>query len=152
MDIFYKYADSSLTEETNLKLKEKRKILKTHTEEVRLRSKHFGDGEFYALASVYNVDVIVDTSGRGEWKTFMTMLCDMFCFDSPVFLQNKKRVEKNKDYRPFDTNLKKCSCDLEKPEMQEHLGKIKGKVHEAVCMYLMQHIIFHKRIIWNKFK
>ena len=150
VDIFYKFTYSSFTEET--KLKEKRKILKTHAEEVRIRSKCFGDGEFYALASVYNVDVIVDTSGRGEWKTFMTMLGGMFCFVSPVILKNNKQAEKDNDYRPYDLDLEECSCEKKKPEIQGHLWKIKGKVHEAVCMCLMQHTIFHKRITYNKFK
>ena len=141
LDLFYSYANSSIPEQTNTKVKDKRSMLETHVESVRVQ-KCFGDGEFYALSSVYNVDVILDTTGRGEWKKFMSVICtNVCCFDSPVILQ-KEPTTSPITYRAFDANSDGCSCCWNQPEIQGHIEKMKGKIHKMVCTYLHHSLTF----------
>ena len=131
LELFCKYADPSVNEESSLD--EKRKLLKSHIEQIRNRMKLSIDGEFYALSSVYNIDLIVDKTGREEWETFMSVVCTYAsCFDSPVILRTQTREG---DFIPYVTTSKACSCRQRIPEIQGHIGRINANVHEAVSTY-----------------
>lgn len=121
LDLFYKYVEKLNEEEKSLN--DKKKILQSHVQKVRNQSKLFGEGEFYALSSVFNVDIIVETE-RGEWKIYMPVVCtNVDCFDSPIILSKEKQDR--------DT----CSCLVDKPEIKGHIGKIKQDIYKTVCMY-----------------
>ena len=85
------------------------------------------------MSSVYNIDFIVDKTGRGEWETFMSVVCTYAsCFDSPVILHTQTREG---DFIPYVTTSNTCSCRQRIPEIQGHIGRINANVHEAVCTY-----------------
>uniref|UniRef100_A0A8W8LXQ2 Uncharacterized protein n=1 Tax=Magallana gigas TaxID=29159 RepID=A0A8W8LXQ2_MAGGI len=67
LDVFSKYTGEKITNETSVR--EKKKILGRHVEQVRKRLKPVGEGEFYALSSVYNVDVIIDDHRKESENT-----------------------------------------------------------------------------------
>lgn len=135
LELFCKYADDTITEETSLDDKKKR--LKTHVKDVRSRMKAAGEGELFAVSSVYNVDMIIDITGRDEWETYMSVVCCyLSCFDSPIILRVQGRD--NKLYMPYVTESRTCSCRQQKPQIQGHIGKVKGNIHEAVCRYLKE--------------
>lgn len=131
LELFCKYADNTITEETCIDAK--KRILKTHIKAVKKRIKPPGEGELFALSSVFNVDLIVDNTGRGEWVTYMSVICCyLSSFDSPIIL----RIEsKNGDYMPYVTEPDTCSCRQQKPQIQGHIGIVKANIHDAVCMY-----------------
>ncbi|XP_061176772.1 uncharacterized protein LOC133185510 [Saccostrea echinata] len=127
LDLFCKNADDSINEETTTV--EKERLLKTHTKEVKNRMKPSGDGELYAISSVFNVDIIVDKMCRGDWETFLSVSCTYACcFESPILL----RQQTLREYIPYVTVPGACSCRQKKPEIQGHIGKIKDDIHNAV--------------------
>lgn len=131
LELFCKYADNTITEETSVGVK--RKILKTHIEAVKKRMKPPGEGELFALSSVFNVDLIVDNTGRDEWETYMSVVCCyLSCFDSPIILRVQGR---NGVYMPYVTEPGTCSCRQQKPQILGHIGKVKGNIHKTVCMF-----------------
>lgn len=84
-----------------------------------------GDGEFYALSSVYNVDIIVDKTGRGQWQKFMAVVCTYASsFDSLIILQNQGQKGKV-CYGPYVTQPDSCFCCQNIPEIQ---GSKKSKI------------------------
>lgn len=132
LELFCKYADNTITEETSLD--DKRKRLKTHVKDVRSRTKPAGEGELFAVSSVYNVDVVIDVTGRDEWETYMSVVCCyLSCFDSPIILRVQGRDDKL--YMPYVTNSNTCSCCQQKPQIQGHIGKVKCNIHEAVLKH-----------------
>ncbi|XP_062619670.1 uncharacterized protein LOC134281204 [Saccostrea cucullata] len=127
LDLFCKYADDSISEESTTT--EKERLLKTHTVEVKTRMKPSGDGELYAISSVFNVDIVVDKMCRGDWETFMSVPCTYACCcESPILLKQQTLHE----YTPYITATGVCSCRQKKPEIQGHIGKIKDDVYNTV--------------------
>lgn len=130
-ELFCKYADNTITEETSVGVK--KRILKTHIVAVQRRLKPPGEGELFALSSVFNVDLIIDTTGRDEWETYMSVVgCYLSCFDSPILLRSQST---NSVYMPYVTEPHTCSCRQQKPKIPGHIGKIKSNINEIVCMY-----------------
>ena len=131
VDLFYKFATNSVTDERNIK--QKKEFLKEHVENIKNGKKPPGDGEFYALSSVFNVEIIIDDTGYGEWKTYMPVIFTYAnCFESPIILHKERR---NGKYIPYIRELNACSCLQNPPEIQGHIGRVKASIHEAVCMY-----------------
>lgn len=131
LELFCKYADNTITEETSID--KKKRILKTHVEAIKKRTKPPGEGELLALSSVFNVDLIVDNTGRGEWVTYMSVVCCyLSSFDSPIILRIESETG---DYMPYVTETDTCSCRQQKPQIQGHIGKVNANIHDAVCMY-----------------
>lgn len=131
LELFCKYADNTITEETSLD--DKRKCLKKHTDDVRRRIKPGGEGELFAVSSVYNVDLIIDGTGRDEWETYMSVVCCyLSCFDSPIILRRQGR---NGVFMTYVTKSGTCSCRQQKPVIQGHIGKVKGNIHGAVLKH-----------------
>lgn len=138
-ELFCKYADNTTTEETSAGVK--KKILKTHIEAVQKRMKPPGEGELFALSTVFNVDLIIETTGRDEWETYMSVVgCYLSCFDSPILLRSQSR---NNVYMPYVTESHTCSCRQQKPKIPGHIGKIKSNIYESVCMYSHMNIAKH---------
>ncbi|XP_061176150.1 uncharacterized protein LOC133185108 [Saccostrea echinata] len=128
LDLFCKYADNTINEETTVS--EKERLLKIHTEKAKNRQKPPSDGELYAISSVFNVDIVVDKMCRGDWETYMSVACTYACcFNSPILL----RLQTSRgEYMPYVTAPGECSCRQKKPEIQGHIGKIKDDIHKAV--------------------
>ncbi|XP_062607117.1 uncharacterized protein LOC134268893 [Saccostrea cucullata] len=127
LDLFCKYADDTINEET--RATEKERLLKIHTEKAKNRQKPPSDGELYAISSVFNVDIVVDKMCRGDWETYMSVACRYACcFSSPILLRQQTIGE----YMPYVTASEECSCRQKKPEIQGHIGKIKDDIHKAV--------------------
>nr|XP_034334563.1 uncharacterized protein LOC105345630 [Crassostrea gigas] len=132
LELFCKYADNTITDET--RLDDKRKRLMTHVKEVRNRQKAAGEGELFAVSSVFNIDMIIDITGEDEWETYMSVVCCyLSCFDSPIILRVQGRD--NKLYIPYVTESYTCSCRQQKPEIQGHIGKVRSNIHEAVLKH-----------------
>lgn len=134
LELFVKFADRGINEKKSLS--HKRKILCSHVEKIRNRLEEVpGDGEFYALSSVYNVDIIVDKTGRGQWQKFMAVVCTYASsFDSLIILQNQGQKGKV-CYGPYDTQPDSCFCCQNIPEIQGHIAKIENNIHMPVCKY-----------------
>lgn len=135
LDVFCKYIGEKITNETSIR--EKKKILGEHVEQVRKRLKPVGEGEFYALSSVYNVDVIIDEHRKGGWEWYMPVVCCFFyCFVSPIILRTQNG-ERGCVFIPYDTESKNtCSCRQQKPKIYGRIGKVKANIIEKVCKYL----------------
>lgn len=58
--------------------------------------------------------------------------CYLSCFDSPILLRVQGR---DGVYTPYVTELGTCSCRQQKPIILGHIGKVKGNIHETVCMF-----------------
>ncbi|XP_056014534.1 uncharacterized protein LOC125674135 isoform X1 [Ostrea edulis] len=128
LELFSKYANNTVNDETDRD--EKEKLLKIHIKNSRQRLKRPGEGELYALSSVFNVDIVIDKTGRGDWDTYMSVACTYAsCFNSPIIL---RKQTKEGYYMPYVTTPGKCSCCQKKPETQGHIGIIKENVHKAV--------------------
>lgn len=131
LELFCKYADNEITEETSIDAK--KGILKTHVKEIKEQKKP-GEGELVALSSVFNVDLIVEKKGGGEWETYMSAVCcHLSSFDSPIILSIEPE---NGDSMPYVTEPGTCSCRQQKPQIQGHIGKVKANIHDTVCMYI----------------
>lgn len=49
--------------------------------------KLLGEGEFFVLFFVFNVDLIIDMMGRYEWEMYMLVVgCYLSCFDFLILL------------------------------------------------------------------
>ncbi|XP_061176771.1 uncharacterized protein LOC133185509 [Saccostrea echinata] len=128
LDLFCKYVDDAVNEETSVA--EKERLLKSQTEKAKNRQKPPGDGELYAISSVFNVDIVVDKMCRGDWETYMSVACTYACcFKSPILLRLQTS---HGEYMPYVTAPGECSCRQKKPEIQGHIGKIKDDIHNAV--------------------
>lgn len=134
LDVFSKYTGEKITNETSVR--EKKKILGRHVEQVRKRLKPVGEGEFYALSSVYNVDVIIDDHRKGGWEWYMPVVCCFFsCFVSPIILRTQKG-DRGCVFKPYVTESENtCSCRQQKPKIYGCIGKVKADVIEKVCKY-----------------
>jgi hypothetical protein len=131
LELFSKYADDTVNDETDSD--EKERLLRNHVRNSRKRLKLPGEGELYALSSVFNVDIVVDKTGRGDWDTYMSVACTYTsCFDSSIILRKQTA---DGHFMPYVTTPGECSCSQKKPESQGHIGKIKENVHKAVCKY-----------------
>ena len=131
VDLFCKFAINSVTDDTNLK--QKKNLLKEHVEKIKNGTKPAGEGEYYALSSVYNVEIIVDDTGYGEWKAYMPVIFTYAnCFESPIIMYKEKKDGK---YLPYIKESNVCSCLKNPPKIQGHIGRVKASIHEAVCMY-----------------
>lgn len=143
VDLFCKFANDSVNDKT--KLKQKKRFLKEHVENIKNGTKPPGDGEFYAMSSVYNVEIIIDDTGCGEWKTYMPVIFTYArCFESPIILHKERR---NGKYIPYIRELNACSCLQNPPEIQGHIGRVKASIQEAVCMYHNYQIAYTQKQI-----
>lgn len=134
LDMFCKHADYTITEETSLN--DKRKILKTHIEKIRKRIKPPSEGEFFAVSSVYNVNIIIDKTGKDEWELYTPVVCSSFlsCFESPIILSTNTG---QKDFTPCVTKSNTCSCRQQIPKIQGQIGKVKANIYMTVCKYFL---------------
>lgn len=149
LDLFCKYADNAVTDETSFN--DKKKILMSHVEKIRKREKAPGECELYALASVYNVDLILEKTGRGEWQSYMSVVSNFLCcFDSPIILMKCRGNEWNYDAKVTTQNT--CSCCQDIPVIKGCIGEITTDIHATVCtyfenpLYTLTYIAFSKII------
>lgn len=103
-------------------------------EKIRKREKAPGECELYALASVYNVDLILEKTGRGEWQSYMSVVSNFLCcFDSPIILMKCRGNEWNYDAKVTTQNT--CSCCQDIPVIKGCIGEITTDIHATVCTY-----------------
>lgn len=141
LDMFCKHADYT-TEETSLD--DKRKILKTHIEKIRKRIKPPSEGEIFAVSSVYNVNIIVDKTGKDEWELYTPVVFSDYlgCFESPIILSTNTG---QKNFMPCVTKSNTCSCSQQIPKIQGQIGKVKANIYKTVCKYFYQ---YHAMTSW----
>ncbi|XP_061176773.1 uncharacterized protein LOC133185511 [Saccostrea echinata] len=146
VDLFYKYADESFSE--NTELDEKERLLRNHVERVRLQSKSPGKGEMLALSSVLNVDIFIGKEDRDCWELYMPVTSTYIkCYHSPILLILQKH--ESSSYKPHITNKKECACRQDKPVILGHIGMIAENIHHTVfrasCCPSTRHA-FHKHL------
>lgn len=134
LETFCKHADYTITEETSLD--DKRKILKTHIETIRKRTKPPSEGEFFAVSSIYNVNIIVDKTGKDEWELYTPVVCSSYlnCFQSPIILSTDTGQT---HFTPCVTKSNTCSCRQQIPKIQGQIGKVKANIYMIVCKYFL---------------
>lgn len=105
-ELFCKYVDNIIMEEICIDVK--KRILKIYIKVVKKWIKLLGEGEFFVLLLVFNVDLIVDNMGRGEWVIYMLVICCYLSFFD--FLIIFCIELKNGDYMLYVIEFDICFC------------------------------------------
>ncbi|KAK3095854.1 hypothetical protein FSP39_020034 [Pinctada imbricata] len=100
------------------------KIIEEHVRDLRWDDAKPYEPELFALASIFNVPVFVDTTGGGEhWSLYMPLVnnCNVL-FDNPVMLK------RNKDFKYKIVNCQgQCFCQQRKPNVKGKFWIVKDE-------------------------